>query len=230
MNPNHYLTVAIAHLFTRRAWSKSAAIGKTVVTTSLIDRVAASLGRTVFEVPVGFKWFVSGLLDGSLGFGGEESAGASFARRDGGVWTTDKDGFILDLLAAEILAVTGRDPSEHYAAIVAAHGEPSYERIDAPATNEQKRVLGKLTPSAVLARDLAGEPIVAKLTKATGNDAPFGGLKVVTENGWFAARPSGTEAVYKIYAESFRGPEHLRRIQEEARSIVDEVFVASGVS
>jgi phosphoglucomutase len=221
MNPNHYLAVAINHLIgTRDGWSAQAAIGKTLVSSSMIDRVAESLGRRVLEVPVGFKWFVSGLMDGSLAFGGEESAGASFLCRDGSVWTTDKDGILLCLLAAEIRATTGRSPSEHYAELVAKFGDPAYARIDAPATREQKAVLAKLTPDQVTATQLAGEPIRQRLTTAPGNGAPIGGLKVTTDSGWFAARPSGTEDVYKIYAESFAGPEHLARIQEEAREVV----------
>jgi phosphoglucomutase len=221
MNPNHYLAVAINHLIgTRDGWSAQAAIGKTLVSSSMIDRVAESLGRRVLEVPVGFKWFVSGLMDGSLAFGGEESAGASFLCRDGSVWTTDKDGMLLCLLAAEIRATTGRSPSEHYAELVAKFGDPAYARIDAPATREQKAVLAKLTPDQVTATQLAGEPIRQRLTTAPGNGAPIGGLKVTTDSGWFAARPSGTEDVYKIYAESFAGPEHLARIQEEAREVV----------
>ncbi|MCW2638760.1 MAG: phosphoglucomutase, partial [Dactylosporangium sp.] len=225
MNPNHYLAVAIDYLFRNRAdWPSGAAIGKTLVSSSMIDRVAADLGRTLLEVPVGFKWFVPGLLDGSVGFGGEESAGASFLRRDGSVWTTDKDGIILCLLASEIIAVTGRTPSEHYADLVARFGDPAYARIDAPATREEKAVLGRLSPDQVGATTLAGEPITATLTTAPGNGASIGGLKVGTESGWFAARPSGTEDVYKIYAESFRGPDHLSRIQEEARTLVSEVL------
>ncbi len=221
MNPNHYLAVAVDYLFrSRRKWPKSAAIGKTLVSSSLIDRVGAKLRRQVVEVPVGFKWFVSGLLDGSMGFGGEESAGASFLRRDGRVWTTDKDGLIMGLLAAEITARTGRDPGEHYRALTEAFGAPVYERIDAPATADQKAALQRLSPEQVTARSLAGEPIEAMLTRAPGNGASIGGLKVVSANGWFAARPSGTEDVYKIYAESFRGKPHLRRIQDDARAIV----------
>ena len=221
MNPNHYLAVAIAYLFAHRAdWPAGAAVGKTLVSSSMIDRVAADLGRTLLEVPVGFKWFVPGLLDGSVGFGGEESAGASFLRRDGSVWTTDKDGILLCLLASEIIARTGRTPSEHYADLVARFGDPAYARVDAPATREQKAVLARLSPSQVTATTLAGEPITEILTSAPGDGAPIGGLKVVTKDGWFAARPSGTEDVYKIYAESFRGPEHLARIQEEARAVV----------
>ena len=221
MNPNHYLAVAIDYLFRgRKAWAPSVAVGKTLVSSSMIDRVAAALGRKLVEVPVGFKWFVDGLAAGTLGFGGEESAGASFLCRDGSVWTTDKDGILLDLLAAEILARTGKDPSEHYRELCARHGDPAYERIDAPATPAEKAKLSRLSAEQVTATELAGEPIVARLTRAPGNDAAIGGLKVVTENGWFAARPSGTEDVYKIYAESFRGVDHLRRIQAEAREIV----------
>jgi phosphoglucomutase len=221
MNPNHYLSVAISYLFqVRTDWPADAAIGKTLVSSSMIDRVAADLGRKLDEVPVGFKWFVPGLLDGSIGFGGEESAGASFLRRDGSVWTTDKDGLLLDLLASEILATTGRTPSEHYRDLTAKFGEPAYARVDAPATREEKAILAKLSPEQVTAKELDGEPITAVLTRAPGNDAPVGGLKVATESGWFAARPSGTEDVYKIYAESFKGPDHLARIQEEARSVV----------
>jgi phosphoglucomutase len=221
MNPNHYLAVAISYLFGQRTgWPAGAAIGKTLVSSSMIDRVAADLGRRLDEVPVGFKWFVPGLLSGSIGFGGEESAGASFLRRDGQAWTTDKDGILLDLLASEILAVTGRTPSEHYRDLTAKFGEPSYARVDAPATREEKAVLGALSPAQVTAKELDGEPITAVLTSAPGNGAAIGGLKVTTESGWFAARPSGTEDVYKIYAESFRGPDHLARIQEEARAVV----------
>jgi phosphoglucomutase len=229
MNPNHYLAVAIAYLFRNRSgWSGSAGVGKTLVSSSMIDRIAADLGRRLVEVPVGFKWFVDGLLDGSLGFGGEESAGASFLRRDGTVWTTDKDGILLALLAAEITAVTGRDPGEHYRELEARHGSPVYERIDAPASAAQKAVLQKLSAGQVAAAELAGEQIVAKLTHAPGNGAAIGGLKVVAESGWFAARPSGTEDVYKIYAESFRGEAHLRQIQEEARAIVDAALRETG--
>ena len=225
MNPNHYLAVAIAYLFQHRpGWDKSKRVGKTLVSSAMIDRVAASLGAPLYEVPVGFKWFVDGLLSGDLGFGGEESAGASFARRDGSVWTTDKDGIILDLLAAEITATTGKDPGLHYRALEAQHGTALYERLDAPADREQRATLAKLSPEQVSAQELAGEPIVAKLTRAPGNDAAIGGLKVVTENGWFAARPSGTEDVYKIYAESFRGREHLTAIQQEAQAIVQAAF------
>jgi phosphoglucomutase len=225
MNPNHYLAAAIAYLFAHRPdWPAGAAIGKTLVSSSMIDRVAAELDRTLLEVPVGFKWFVPGLLDGSVGFGGEESAGASFLRRDGSVWTTDKDGIILDLLASEILAVTGRSPSEHYADLVTKFGDPAYARVDAPATREQKAVLAKLSPSQVTASSLAGEPIINILTTAPGNGAGIGGLKVTTESGWFAARPSGTEDVYKIYAESFKGPDHLAELQDDARELVSRVL------
>ncbi|MGI9188571.1 MAG: phosphoglucomutase (alpha-D-glucose-1,6-bisphosphate-dependent) [Longimicrobiaceae bacterium] len=230
MNPNHYLAVAVEHLFrTRSDWPAAIGVGKTLVSSSMIDRISAELGRRLFEVPVGFKWFVEGLLDGSLGFGGEESAGASFLRRDGIVWTTDKDGILLDLLACEITARTGRDPAEHYQELEERFGSPVYERIDAPATPEQKAALKALSPDTVTADELAGEPITGKLTRAPGNDAPIGGLKVTAENGWFAARPSGTEDVYKVYAESFRGAEHLRRIQEEAQAIVNAAFKEAGV-
>ena len=225
MNPNHYLAVAIDYLFRHRpGWRDDAAVGKTLVSSSMIDRVAAALGRRLAEVPVGFKYFVDGLVDGSFGFGGEESAGASFLRRDGSVWTTDKDGILLDLLAAEITAVTGQDPGQHYQALTERFGAPVYERIDAPATSEQKTALQNLTPEKVKATDMAGEPILAKLTHAPSNGAAIGGLKVVTENGWFAARPSGTEEIYKIYAESFRGRDHLRQIQQEAQEIVAAAF------
>jgi phosphoglucomutase len=222
MNPNHFLAVAIDHLFggARPGWPVTARIGKTLVSSSMIDRVAASLGKPLVEVPVGFKWFVDGLRDGSFGFGGEESAGASFLRKDGSVWTTDKDGIILALLASEILAASGKTPSQRYAELVAEHGDPAYARIDAAATPEEKAALGRLSADAVSATTLAGEPITAKLTRAPGNDAPIGGLKVTTESAWFAARPSGTEDVYKIYAESFRGPEHLAQVQEEAKAVV----------
>ncbi len=230
MNPNHYLAVAIHYLFQNRPdWPADAAVGKTLVSSSMIDRVAAALGRRLAEVPVGFKWFVEGLLSGAYGFGGEESAGASFLRRDGSVWTTDKDGVIMDLLAAEILARTGRDPGEHYRDLIKRFGDPVYRRIDAPATPEQKAVLKNLSPEMVTAATLAGEPILARLTRAPGNDAPIGGLKVVTENGWFAARPSGTEDIYKIYAESFLGEQHLDRILSEAQAIVSAALRASGV-
>ena len=228
MNPNAYLAVAVQHLFlTRGGWRADAAVGKTVVSSSVIDRVAEGLGRRLCEVPVGFKWFVDGLLDGSMGFGGEESAGASFLCRDGSVWTTDKDGIIMDLLAAEILAVTGKDPARHYEELTARYGASSYARIDAPATPAQKAALAKLSPEKVDAGTLAGAPIVSRLTAAPGNGAPIGGLKVVTKNGWFAARPSGTEDLYKIYAESFEGEAHLRRIQEEAKGIVSAAIGGS---
>ena len=222
MNPNHYLAVAIQYLYggARPQWRDDGFIGKTLVSSTMIDRVAADLGRRLVEVPVGFKWFVPGLLDGSGPFGGEESAGASFLRRDGSVWTTDKDGVILALLASEILARTGRSPSDHYRALVDRHGEPAYARIDAAADREQKAKLGALSPDDVTAESLAGQPITAKLTEAPGNGAAIGGLKVVTDSAWFAARPSGTEDVYKIYAESFRGPEHLRQVQAEAKEVV----------
>ncbi len=221
MNPNHFLAVAIAYLLSHRpAWPKGTAVGKTLVSSSLIDRVVADLGRRLVEVPVGFKWFVPGLLDGSIGFGGEESAGASFLRHDGSVWTTDKDGILLALLASEIQAVTGRSPSRLHAQLTDHFGASSYARVDAPADRRQKAALGKLSPEAVTATELAGEPITARLTRAPGNDAPIGGLKVTTENAWFAARPSGTEDVYKIYAESFKGPDHLKQVQEEARQVV----------
>ncbi|MBK9100523.1 MAG: alpha-D-glucose phosphate-specific phosphoglucomutase [Austwickia sp.] len=222
MNPNHYLAVAINYLFggARPDWPANGFIGKTLVSSSMIDRVAASLGRTLVEVPVGFKWFVPGLLDGSGPFGGEESAGASFLRRDGSVWSTDKDGIILALLASEIQAVTGQSPSMHYAELTERFGSPAYARVDAPANREEKAKLGALTPEAVTADTLAGEPITARLTQAPGNDAKIGGLKVTTESAWFAARPSGTEDVYKIYAESFKGPEHLAQVQAEARDVV----------
>ncbi len=224
MNPNAYLAVAVRHLFgTRKGWRADAAVGKTVVSSSIIDRVTEGMGRRLCEVPVGFKWFVEGLLDGSMGFGGEESAGASFLCRDGSVWTTDKDGIILDLLAVEIAAVTGKDPAQHYKEITDRYGESCYARIDAPASPEQKAALAKLSPDAVRADALAGDPIVARLTKAPGNGAPIGGLKVVAEGGWFAARPSGTEDLCKIYAESFKGPDHLKRIQQEAQEIVASV-------
>ncbi|MEZ5248689.1 MAG: phosphoglucomutase (alpha-D-glucose-1,6-bisphosphate-dependent) [Ilumatobacteraceae bacterium] len=227
MNPNHFLAVAIEYLYAHRpGWSPECGIGKTLVSSSMIDRVAAELGRRLDEVPVGFKWFVPGLVDGSIGFGGEESAEASFLRRDGTVWTTDKDGLILCLLAAEIVAVTGRSPSERYAALTERHGSPAYARVDAPATREQKAVLKGLSPEQVTATELAGEPIVAKLTAAPGNGAAIGGLKVTTESAWFAARPSGTEDVYKIYAESFRGPEHLAEVQHAAREVVSAALSA----
>ncbi len=230
MNPNHYLAAAISYLFRHRPqWSKAAAVGKTLVSSAIIDRVAADLGRTLVEVPVGFKWFVSGLGDGSFGFGGEESAGASFLRRDGTTWTTDKDGIILGLLAAELTAVLGKDPSQLYGELTQKFGAPSYARIDAPATAAQKKVLSSLKPELVTASTLAGDAITAKLTTAPGNGAGIGGLKVTTAQGWFAARPSGTEDVYKIYAESFRGPEHLARLQDEARQMVNAAFAAAGL-
>ncbi|MFJ9704971.1 phosphoglucomutase (alpha-D-glucose-1,6-bisphosphate-dependent) [Streptomyces sp. NPDC101234] len=222
MNPNHYLAVAISYLYRHREqWAADAGIGKTLVSSSMIDRVAADLGRQLVEVPVGFKWFVDGLVSGAIGFGGEESAGASFLRRDGSVWTTDKDGILLALLASEITAVTDKTPSEHYADLTARFGEPAYARIDAPATREEKALLAKLSPAQVTAETLAGEPVTAVLTEAPGNGAAIGGIKVTTENAWFAARPSGTEDVYKIYAESFQGPDHLARVQEEAKAVVD---------
>jgi phosphoglucomutase len=221
LNPNHYLAVSIQYLFTHRSeWSARVGIGKTLVSSSIIDRVAKGLGRPMLEVPVGFKWFVDGLIDGSLGFVGEESAGASFLRRDGAVWTTDKDGLIMGLLAAEMTAVTGKDPGQLYADLTSKYGSPVYQRIDAAATKEQKAKLAKLSPSQVTATTLAGEPITAILTEAPGNHAAIGGLKVTTENGWFAARPSGTEDVYKIYAESFNGEAHLKQIQSEAQALV----------
>ncbi|MCX4918636.1 phosphoglucomutase (alpha-D-glucose-1,6-bisphosphate-dependent) [Streptomyces sp. NPDC060011] len=221
MNPNHYLATAIGYLYSHRdRWPAGTGIGKTLVSSSMIDRVAADLGRELIEVPVGFKWFVDGLVDGSIGFGGEESAGASFLRRDGSVWTTDKDGIILALLASEITGVTGRTPSEHYAELTGRFGEPAYERIDAPATREEKALLAKLSPAQITADTLAGEAVTAVLTEAPGNGAPIGGIKVTTENAWFAARPSGTEDVYKIYAESFRGTDHLRQVQDEAKAVV----------
>ncbi|ORM25186.1 phosphoglucomutase (alpha-D-glucose-1,6-bisphosphate-dependent) [Williamsia sp. 1135] len=226
MNPNHFLAVAIDYLFAHReGWSPTAAVGKTLVSSSMIDRVVSGIGRDLVEVPVGFKWFVPGLLDGSIGFGGEESAGASFLRTDGTVWTTDKDGIIMALLASEILAVTGKSPSQRYAELAEQHGgSPSYARTDAPASRAQKAVLAKLSADQVTATELAGEPITATLTEAPGNGAKIGGLKVTTQNAWFAARPSGTEDVYKIYAESFNGPEHLAQVQAEAQSLVDGVL------
>jgi phosphoglucomutase len=221
MNPNHFLAVAIAYLLSHRpGWAPDTAVGKTLVSSSLIDRVVAGMGRRLLEVPVGFKWFVPGLLDGSVGFGGEESAGASFLRHDGSVWTTDKDGILLALLASEIQAVTGRSPSALHRQLTDHFGESAYARIDAPANRAQKAALGRLSPDDVQATELAGEPIVATLTSAPGNDAPIGGLKVVTANAWFAARPSGTEDVYKVYAESFHGPDHLAQVQEEAQAVV----------
>jgi phosphoglucomutase len=230
MNPNHYLSVAIEYLFQHRPdWPSSAAVGKTLVSSSMIDRVVSSMGKKLSEVPVGFKWFVAGLMDGSFGFGGEESAGASFLRMDGSVWTTDKDGLILTLLAAEIKAKTGKDPSELYAEQEARFGSPSYKRVDAPATSAQKSLLKSLSADSVKATSLAGEPILERLTHAPGNGAAIGGLKVTTENGWFAARPSGTEEIYKIYAESFKGAEHLEDLLLEAEKIVSDVFSDAGL-
>jgi phosphoglucomutase len=221
MNPNHFLAAAVDYLYRHRGgWPATAAVGKTMVSSSIIDRVADDCARRLLEVPVGFKWFVPGLLAGSVAFGGEESAGASFLRRDGGVWTTDKDGIILDLLAAEILAVTGSTPSARYRSIAERLGDPAYARVDAPASREQKAILAKLSPDDFSASELAGEPVIARLTTAPGNGEPLGGIKVVTTSGWFAARPSGTEDVYKLYAESFRGPVHLARIQDEARQLL----------
>jgi phosphoglucomutase len=228
--PNHYLAVAILYLFQHRPkWRKEAAVGKTVVSSQMIDRVTAKLGRKLYEVPVGFKWFVDGLLDGSLAFGGEESAGASFVRLDGSVWTTDKDGIVPALLAAEITARMGRDPGEIYRDLTREFGEPVYDLVEAPATPKQKEILERLSPQQVRSTELAGEKIQAILTSAPGNSAPIGGLKVSTESGWFAARPSGTEDIYKIYAESFQGADHLRRIVEEAQVIVNNAL-AAGVS
>ncbi|MBO6008803.1 MAG: alpha-D-glucose phosphate-specific phosphoglucomutase, partial [Ruminobacter sp.] len=230
MNPNHYLAVAIQYLFTHReGWSKDAAVGKTLVSSSIIDRVVKGIGRDLKEVPVGFKWFVDGLYTGTYGFGGEESAGASFLRKNGKVWTTDKDGIIMCRLAAEILAVTGKDPQTLYNEIKEKYGDPIYNRVDAPANTQQKAVLSKLDPALVEASTLAGEPIIAKLTAAPGNGAAIGGLKVVTENGWFAARPSGTESIYKIYMESFKSEEHLKQIQKEAQEIVSAALAKAGV-
>lgn len=226
--PNHYLSVAIFYLFQNRPnWHPKAAVGKTLVSSRMIDLVAAKLGRKLYEVPVGFKWFVNGLLDGSLGFGGEESAGASFARKDGSAWTTDKDGIVPALLAAEITARMNRDPGEIYRELTSEFGEPFYDRVEAAATRAQKQILGKLSPKQVRCKDLAGEPIQQILTRAPGNNAPIGGVKVLTESGWFAARPSGTEDIYKIYAESFQGQEHLQRILEEAQEIVTDTLTAS---
>lgn len=225
MNPNHFLAVSIQYLYANRPdWPVGCAVGKTLVSSSMIDRVANALGRKLLEVPVGFKWFVPGLVSGEIGFGGEESAGASFLRRDGKVWTTDKDGIIMALLASEILAVTGKTPSEHYHGLTEEFGAPAYARVDAPATRAEKATLAGLSPEQVTATMLAGEPITAKLTRAPGNDAPIGGLKVTTESAWFAARPSGTEDVYKIYAESFKGPEHLALVQAEAREVVSDAL------
>jgi phosphoglucomutase len=230
MNPNHYLSVAIWYLFHHRPkWRQDMGIGKTLVTSSMIDRITHHLGKNLSEVPVGFKWFVNGLMNGTLGFAGEESAGASFLRKDGTVWTTDKDGFILNLLAAEMTARTGSDPGVQYQNLMEMFGHPIYERIDAPATPEQKEVLGRLSPSEITGSTLAGEIILAKLTAAPGNNAPLGGIKVVTQNGWFAVRPSGTENVHKMYAESFKSKEHLTQIQEEARAIIETLFRTAGV-
>jgi len=228
--PNHYLSVAILYLFQHRPqWRREAAVGKTVVSSQMIDRVTAKLDRKLYEVPVGFKWFVDGLLDGSLGFGGEESAGASFVRLDGSVWTTDKDGIVPALLAAEITARMGRDPGEIYRELTREFGEPLYDRVEAPATPEQKAILEKLSPQQVQIKNLAGEKIQTILTRAPGNGAPIGGVKVVAESGWFAARPSGTENIYKIYAESFLGTDHLRRILEEAQTIVNDALTTAPI-
>jgi len=222
MNPNYFLAASVAYLSANRPqWRQDSAIGKTIVSSGMIDRVTAKVGRKLVEVPVGFKWFSSGLIDGSLAFGGEESAGASFLRRDGTVWTTDKDGLIMGLLAAEITARTGRDPNLFYASVTEDLGQSYYARLDAPATPEQKAALGKLDPAELDAKDLGGEPIETKLTKAPGNDEPIGGIKIVSKNGWFAARPSGTENIYKIYAESFLSEAHLRQIQRDAQAIID---------
>jgi phosphoglucomutase len=229
MNPNHYLAVAISYLWSHRpGWPGGARVGKTMVSSGMIDRVVADLGRELYEVPVGFKWFVGGLLDGSLGFGGEESAGASFLRRDGSIWTTDKDGIILALLASEIVAVTGKSPSEHYADLVGRFGDPAYARVDAPASREEKAVLARLSAGDVTAGTLAGQPVTAVQTSAPGNGAALGGIKVSTDDAWFAARPSGTEDVYKIYAESFKGPDHLAQVQEEARALVGAALRRAG--
>ncbi len=231
MNPNHYLSAAVAYLFRNRpGWRTDAAVGKTLVSTSMLDRVAADLGKRLCEVPVGFKWFVAGLLDGSTGFGGEESAGASFLRKDGTVWTTDKDGIIMDLLACELTAKTGKDPAAAYRDLENRFGAAFYARLDAPATAEQKAALKRLSAEMITARELAGEPVLAALTRAPGNNADIGGIKVVAANGWFAARPSGTEEIYKIYAESFLGEGHLRRIEQEAATIVNGAFAAAGIS
>ncbi len=231
LNPNHFLAVSIDYLFRNRPhWKPDAGVGKTLVSSSIIDRVAADIPRKVHEVPVGFKWFVDGLLDGSLGFGGEESAGASFLNRNGGAWSTDKDGLILGLLSAEITAKLGKDPGERYRELTEKFGNPVYERIDAPATPAEKALLQQLSPEQVLAEELAGDKIEAMLTKAPSNGAAIGGLKVVTRNGWFAARPSGTEDVYKIYAESFLGQDHLRRIQKEAQALIARTFEQAGAA
>ena len=230
INPNHFLSAAVAYLYPHRDWRPDVAVGKTLVSTTMLDRVAGELGRRLYEVPVGFKWFVDGLVDGTLGFGGEESAGASFLRRDGSVWTTDKDGIIACLLAAELTARSGKDPAAAYDELTAKYGTPAYRRIDAPANRVQKAVLAKLSPEQVSAKELAGEPVVAVLTRAPGNDAPIGGVKVITEHGWFAARPSGTEDVYKIYAESFLGEEHLARLLDEARQVVTRALEGAGAT
>lgn len=231
MNPNHYLTVCIFYLYQNRPqWRSDMGVGKTLVSSSMIDRVVQSLGKKLVEVPVGFKYFVDGLASGTIGFGGEESAGASFLRMDGSAWSTDKDGIILGLLAAEILAKTGKSPSQHYRDLEARFGSSAYNRMDAEANSAQKKILSNLSPEMITATQLAGEPIIAKLTRAPGNNEPIGGLKVVTENAWFAARPSGTEDVYKIYAESFKGPEHLERVMNEAKEVVSAAFQAAGVS
>lgn len=230
LNPNHYLASAIWYLFQNRpGWRKDAAVGKTLVSSAMIDRVAASLGRRICEVPVGFKWFVEGLLDGSYGFGGEESAGASFLKTDGTVWSTDKDGIIMGLLACEMTARTGKDPGEIYRELTGRFGAPVYERMDAPATRKQKAALQSLSPDSLTVDSLGGEPIIARLTQAPGNGVAIGGLKVVTENGWFAARPSGTEDIYKIYAESFKGKAHLEQVKADAQTIVEAAFTAAGV-
>jgi phosphoglucomutase len=230
LNPNHYLAVAVQYLFTKRdQWTQNSAVGKTLVSSSMIDRIVSDLKKELCEVPVGFKWFVAGLLDGSLGFGGEESAGASFLKMNGEVWTTDKDGIIMDLLAAEITASTGKNPAEHYKILEDQFGSPVYERMDTSATLKEKDVLKNLDPKRIKEDMLAGEKITAKLTEASGNNAPIGGLKVVTDNGWFAARPSGTEDIYKIYAESFLGADHLQQIQKEAQAIVNNAFHAAGI-
>jgi phosphoglucomutase len=230
MNPNHYLSVAVWYLFRNRSgWRRDTAVGKTLVSSAMIDRISTHLNRKLSEVPVGFKWFVEGLIDGTFGFGGEESAGASFLRKDGTVWTTDKDGIIMDLLACEITAATGKDPGQLYKELEDRFGSPVYERIDAPATAEQKAVLKELSPEMITAKELAGEPIIFKINRAPGNNAPIGGIKVVSETGWFAARPSGTEDIYKIYAESFKGDAHLRRIQKEAQEMVNDAFQNAGV-
>ncbi|MFZ0390150.1 MAG: phosphoglucomutase, alpha-D-glucose phosphate-specific, partial [Calditrichia bacterium] len=230
MNPNHFLAVAVDYLFQKRKeWPAKTAVGKTLVSSSMLDRVAGRLGRKLVEVPVGFKWFVDGLLNREIGFGGEESAGASFLRRNGTVWTTDKDGFIMDLLAAEITAVTGKDPAKYYAELESEFGQPVYRRIDAPATVKQKEILKNISPDAIRDREIAGEPIEAAMSRAPGNNAPIGGLKVVTKNGWFAARPSGTEDIYKIYGESFRGEAHLNQLLEEAESLISRLFREAGV-